>query len=57
MKIVHIYRNEPNDDCKKLAEVVAEGNDNDHVKLFEGTPDYSDILDKVFTADKTICWW
>ncbi|MBU3945218.1 MAG: hypothetical protein KKB91_12435 [Proteobacteria bacterium] len=57
MKILHIYRNEPNADCKKLVEVVSEGNDNDHIKLFEGTPDYSKVVDMVFTADKTICWW
>jgi hypothetical protein len=57
MKILHIYRNEHNADCKKLVEFVNEGNDNDQIKLFEGTPDYSKVVDMVFAADKTICWW
>lgn len=57
MKILHIYRNEPNDDCKKLVEIVAEGNDNDHINLFEGPQDYGKVVDMIFAADKTISWW
>jgi len=57
MKILHVYRNAPNGDTKKLAEIVSEGNDSDNFSLYEGQPDYGKLVDMVFAADKTICWW
>jgi hypothetical protein len=57
MKLLNVYRNEPNDDTKKLAEIVSEGNDTESFNLYEGEPDYDKLVDMVFDADKTICWW
>jgi hypothetical protein len=57
MKILNVYRNVPNDDTKKLVEIVSEGNETENFNLYEGDPDYDKLVDMVFDADKTICWW
>ena len=57
MKIVHVYRSEPNDTTKKLVEMVSEGRDTENFNLYGGTPDYGKLVDKIMEADQTICWW
>lgn len=57
MKIVHVYRSEPIDITKKLVEAVSEGRETESFKLYEGTPDYSKLVDLIMEADQTICWW
>ena len=57
MKILNVYRNAPNDDVKKLVEIVSEGRDAESFDLNVDAPDYSKLVDMVFDADQTICWW
>lgn len=57
MKILHVYRSEPDDTTKKLASIVSEGNETESFDLNVETPDYDKLVDMVFAADKTICWW
>jgi len=57
MKLLNVYRSEPNDDTKKLVEIVSEGRDVDSFNLNVESPDYDALMDKVYTADQTICWW
>lgn len=57
MKILHVYRSAPTDDVKKLVEIVSEGRDNESFDLNTDNPDYDKLVDMVFAADQTICWW
>jgi hypothetical protein len=57
MKILHVYRSEPNDDTQKLVEIVSEGREAESFKLNVEKPDYDKLVDMVFAADQTICWW
>ena len=57
MKLLNVYRSEPSDDTKKLVEIVSEGREVESFDLNVENPDYSALLDKVFTVDQTICWW
>ncbi|MBI5557602.1 MAG: hypothetical protein HY885_08185 [Deltaproteobacteria bacterium] len=57
MKILHVYRSEPNDEVKKLVAIVSEGRDNESFNLNVASPDYSKLVDMVCGADQTICWW
>ena len=57
MKILHVYRSEPNDTTKKLVENVSAGNETERFDLNVDAPDYDKLVDMVFGADKTICWW
>lgn len=57
MKILNVYRTAPNDDVKKLVEIVTEGRESESFDLNVDAPDYGKLVDMVFDADQTICWW
>jgi hypothetical protein len=57
MKILNVYRSEPDDTTKKLVEIVTRDREADSFDLTVDNPDYSQLVDKIFEADQTICWW
>ena len=57
MKILNVYRSEPDDTTKKLVEIVSRDREADSFYLNTDTPDYDALVDKIFEADQTICWW
>ena len=57
MKILNVYRSAPDATTKRLAEIVTEGREADSFDLNVATPDYGKLVDKIFAADQTICWW
>ncbi len=57
MKILNVYRSEPDDTTKKLVAIVSEGNESESFDLNVDAPDYDKLVDMVFDAEKTICWW
>ena len=57
MKILNVYRSEPDDTTKKLVEIVSRDRDADSFDLSVDEPDYDALVDKIFVADQTICWW
>jgi hypothetical protein len=57
MKILHVYRSQPDDDTKKLVEIVSEGRETESYDLAVDNPDYDQLVDKILAADQTICWW
>lgn len=57
MKILNVYRSEPDETVKKLVEIVTRDRENDSFDLAVESPDYDALVDKIFAADQTICWW
>ena len=57
MKILHVYRSEPDAATKKLVEIVSRDRDADTFNLNVPNPDYAQLVDKIMAADKTISWW
>ena len=57
MKILNVYRSAPDDTTKKLAEIVSEGNEAQSFDLNVDAPNYDNLVDMVFDAEKTYCWW
>lgn len=57
MKILNVYRSEPDDTVKKLVEIVSRDRDADSFALNVASPDYDNLVDKIFAADQTVCWW
>lgn len=57
MKILHVYRTAPNDDVQKLVEIVSEGRETESFDLNVDSPDYDKLVDMVWDAEQTICWW
>ena len=57
MKILNVYRSQPDETTKKLAEIVTRDREADSFDLNVDSPDYDQLVDKIMDADKTICWW
>jgi hypothetical protein len=57
MKILNVYRSAPDDVTKKLEAIVSEGNEAESFDLNVDAPDYDKLVDMVFAAEKTYCWW
>jgi hypothetical protein len=57
MKILNIYKSEPDETVKKLVEIVTRDRETDSFDLNTEKPDYDTLVDKIFEADQTICWW
>ena len=56
-KILHVYRSEPNDDVKKLVEILNRDREVSEFKLYDGDPNYDLLVQMIFDADQTISWW
>ncbi len=57
MKILNVYRSEPDETVKKLVEIVNRDRESDTFYLNTENPDYDDLVEKIFAADQTISWW
>lgn len=57
MKILNIYRSEPDETVKKLVEIVTRDRDSESFDLHADSPDYDLLVEKIFEADQTISWW
>lgn len=57
MKILNIYRSEPDNTTKKLVEIVSRDREADSFDLYVESPDYDALVDKIYEADQVISWW
>ncbi len=57
MKILNVYRSQPDEVVQKLVEIVNRDRESESFDLTVDSPDYDALVDKVFSADQTICWW
>jgi hypothetical protein len=57
MKLLHIYKSEPDAISKKLVDILSEGNQVNEFRLYEGQPDYESLLELIFEHEKVISWW
>ncbi len=57
MKILNVYRSEPDDTTKKLVEIVTRDRESDSFDLNVDSPDYDALVDKIYEADQVISWW
>lgn len=57
MKVLQIFRTEPDKNVQKLNEVVSRENEAAVAVLYQGEVDWSKLVDDIFAHDKVICWW
>lgn len=57
MKILSIYRSEPDETTKKLVEIVTRDREADSFDLNVDSPDYDALVEKIYDADQVISWW
>ena len=57
MKILNVYRSEPDETTKRLIEIVTRDREKDDFFLNVDNPDYDLLVETIFAADQTISWW
>jgi len=57
MKILNVYRSVPDETVQKLVTIVNRDRETDNFDLAVDSPDYDKLVDKIFAADQTVCWW
>jgi len=57
VRLLHVLRSEPDDEVKKLMEILSEGTESKTFELYKGTVDYNKLIDLVFEHDKVVTWW
>jgi hypothetical protein len=57
MKILHIYRHQPDDDTRELAAIVSRDRDITEFSLYQGPVDYDRLLGLILDNDQVISWW
>ena len=57
MKVLHILKTAPDDEERKLIDLVSDGDESSEVRLYEGPVDYDDLVRTVFANDKVLSWW
>lgn len=57
MKILHIFKSEPDETTKILVDIVSNGKETTFFDLFKDDADYDELIDLIFEHDKVITWW
>jgi len=57
MKILHIFRSEPDDLVRFLVKGMSGGENSGEVPLYRGPVDYGKLVEDIFRSDMVICWW
>jgi len=57
MKVLHIYKTEPDQTTKTLVNILSEGQEATEFELFKDDVDYEKLLDLIFEHDKVVTWW
>ena len=57
MKILHVFKSEPDTVIKKLMEPLSKDNEAREFEMYQRDVDYDKLVELVFENDKVICWW
>ncbi len=57
MKILHIFKTEPDQVTNTLVEVISKGEEITTFELYKDDVDYGRLLDLIFEHHKVITWW
>ena len=57
MELLHILRSKPDELVRNLVDAMSKGKQVRETPLFEGRPDYDQLVKDIFEAQKVICWW
>jgi hypothetical protein len=57
LKILHIYRSEPDETVQIMAKSITNGDESKVVELYQDNFDWSHLVDDIFAHEKVITWW
>lgn len=56
-KMLQVYRSEPSEDIQTLVGILNRDRDAEEFKLYVDQPNYDVLIQKIWNADQTVCWW
>lgn len=57
MKVLHIFRSEPDDMVKMFVKKLFLDEETHEVHLSQAGIDYDQLIEQIFNCDRVICWW
>jgi hypothetical protein len=57
MKILHVFRSQPDEVTRQLVAVVSRERECCEFPLYQEPVDYERLLDLILTHDQVISWW
>ena len=57
MKVLHVFKSEPDEIVKKLMTPLSANNDVQQFEMYGEGVDYDRLVELVFENEKVICWW
>jgi hypothetical protein len=57
MKILHVFRHEPDAETKELVAIVSRDREATEFNLYQGPVDYDRLLNLALSHDQVISWW
>ena len=57
MKILHILRSEPDERVHSFIVETSENEEWEASRLFIDQVDYNELVQKIFSSERVICWW
>ena len=57
MKILHIFRSEPDETVQNIVKSTTNGDESKVTELYQDNIDWSRLVDDIFSHDKVVCWW
>ena len=57
MKILHIFRSEPDETVQEIVKSTTNGDESKVVQLYRDNVDWSCLVDDIFAYEKVISWW
>ena len=57
MKILHIFRSEPDETVQRIVSSTTNGDESKSIELYQDNIDWPRLVDEIFSHDKVISWW
>jgi len=57
MRNLHLLRSRPDEVVRTLIDKGYRGDENPEMPLYEGPPDYEQLVNDFFACDRVISWW
>jgi len=57
MKVLHIFRSEPDETVQKIVKSTTNGDQSKVTELYQDNIDWFRLVDDIFSHEKVISWW
>jgi hypothetical protein len=57
MKILHIFRSEPDETVQNIVKSTTNGDESTVFELYQDNIDWSRLVDDIFSHQKVVSWW